>query len=203
MCLLNWWTLAVDSYTADSINTVPTNANSRSSKSDLNTKSKFSSPPCHTAHSLSPTITPIHISHHKHDPVINDACLKSVFLLSCGPQCTSLSQYENEPFSPSQMIPLVSTAACWGRDGPRGLDASSCLSEPRTAPGNLRNVLRVRPPDPPVREGLEDYWVLGLVKCPLWLREKGQTITREYPLLLPASVLPLQLHQLRPFVLAL
>lgn len=84
---------------------------------------------------------------------------------SPGSQCPSLSKNENEPFCPSQMTPLVSTAACWGRDCPRGLDASSCLLEPLTAPGNPRNtsssfVSTLSTPPPQSRRIIEsqDYW---------------------------------------------
>lgn len=130
---------------------------------------------------------------------MNDAYSNPALPLSPGSQCPPLSENENELFSLSQMTPLVSTAACWGRDCPRGLDANSCLSEPLTAPGNPRNTSSVSTlSTPPV---CEDYWVSGLLKCPLWPREKGHTITCEYPQLLQASALPAQLQSLWAFVL--
>ncbi len=152
-------------------------------------------------HHLQSTFIFIHISHHKLALVMNDAYSNPALPSSPGSQCLPLSEDENEPFSLSQMTPLVSTAACWGRDCPRGLDASSCLSQPLTSPGNLRNTSSSSVSTlstPPVRE---DYWVSGLLKCPLWPREKGHTITCEYPQLLWVSVLPVQLQSLWAFVL--
>lgn len=80
---------------------------------------------------------------------------------------------------------------------------SGCQQLPLTAPDVPWQsekhilILRFHILDPPG----QDYWVSGLLKCPLWPREKGHTITCEYPQLLWASVLPVQLQSLWAFVL--
>lgn len=92
---------------------------------------------------------------------MNDAYSNPALPSSPGSQCPPLSENENELFSLSQMTPLVSTAACWGRDCPRGLDANSCLSEPLTAPGNSRNTSSVSTLSTPRSARIiesRDYW---------------------------------------------
>lgn len=79
---------------------------------------------------------------------------------------------------------------------------SGCQQLPLRAPDgpwqSEKHILRFHTLDPQV---CEDYWVSGLLKCPLWPREKGHTITCEYPQLLQASALPAQLQSLWAFVL--
>lgn len=78
---------------------------------------------------------------------------------------------------------------------------SGCQPLPLRTPDNPRNTSSSSVSTlstPPV---CEDYWVSGLLKCPLWPREKGHTITCEYPQLLQASALPAQLQSLWAFVL--